>query len=171
VWADKQIDNGKLQNFPASNIYNNIFESDFGAHSNQGADALIIKNIPLTSISEIQSIVLYNRTINPWAVRVIGLAVELYNSTNDPDLNEILANTNVITSNVARYRFDFPSIDTYTGSFATDDSTTNIVSNSIASTEDANIFSFSTELTGDLVSNINTTLADILSRLELLENA
>ena len=97
--------------------------------------------------------------------------IELYNSTNDPDLTEILANTNVITSDALRYRYDFPSLSTYTGSFATDDSTTNIVSNSIASTEDANIFSFSTELTGDLVSNINTTLADILSRLELLENA
>jgi hypothetical protein len=44
------------------------------------------------------------------------------------------------------------------------------VSNSIASTEEANVISFSTELTGELVSNINTTLADILSRLELLEN-
>jgi hypothetical protein len=89
-----------------------------------------------------------------------------------------LANTNVITTNVVRYRYDFPSIDTYTG-FATDDSTTNIVSNSIASTEEANFTPLSTELTGDVVAsgsitangvNINTTLADILSRLELLEN-
>ena len=80
-----------------------------------------------------------------------------------------MANTNVITSDALRYRYDFPSIDTYTD-FVGEDSITNIVSNSIASTEDANIFSFSTELTGDLVANINTTLADILSRLDALEN-
>jgi hypothetical protein len=80
-----------------------------------------------------------------------------------------LANTNVITTATARYRFDFPSIDTYT-EFVGENSITNIVSNSIASTEEANVISFSTELTGELVSNINTTLADILSRLELLEN-
>ena len=102
--------------------------------------------------------------------RALGLIFELYNSTNDPDLTEVLATTNVITSNVVRYRYDFPSLSTYTGSFATADSTTNIVSNSIASTQEANVISFSTELTGDLVSNINTTLADILARLELLEN-
>jgi len=169
MWADKQIDNGNFINkYPASNIYNNIFESDIGAHGNDGADALIIKNIPLTSVSEIQSIVLYNRTINPWALRVIGLAVELYNSTNDPDLNEILANTNIITSRVNRYRFDFPSIDTYT-EFVGENSITNIVNNTVVLTEEANEISFSTELTGDLVANINTTLADILSRLELLE--
>jgi hypothetical protein len=150
VWADKQIDNGDFHNYPASNIYNNIIESETGAHSNEGADALIIKNIPLTSVSELQSIVLYNRTINPWALRVIGLAVELYNSTNDPDLNAILAITNVITSRVNRYRFDFPSIDTYTGGFVGEDSITNIVNNTDALTEDANIFSFYTELTGDV---------------------
>jgi hypothetical protein len=119
---------------------------------------------------------------------------ELYNSTNDPDLTEVLANTNVITSNVVRYRYNFPSISTYTGSFATADSITNIVSNSIASTEEANVFSFSTELTGEVWGgnlsvegnvtaenliigsitsngvNINTTLADILSRFTALEN-
>ena len=47
------------------------------------------------------------------------------------------------------------------------------MSNSIASTEEANVISYPAEITGDLVANgvnINTTLADILSRLELLEN-
>ena len=89
-----------------------------------------------------------------------------------------MANTNVITSNVARYRFDFPSLSTYTGSFATADSTTNIVSNSVALTQEANVISFPTEISGDLLTsgsitsngvNINTTLADILSRLTALE--
>jgi hypothetical protein len=170
IWANKQIDIGSYDNnnFPVSNIYNNIFEADLGACSPQSsASALIIKNIPLTSINEIQAIVLYNRITS--SDRARGLFFELYNSTNDPDLTEVLANTNVITTATARYRFDFPSIDTYT-EFVGENSITNIVSNSIASTEEANVISFSTELTGELVSNINTTLADILSRLELLEN-
>jgi hypothetical protein len=175
IWANKQIDIGSYDNnrFPVSNIYNNIFEADLGACSPQSsAAALIIKNIPLTSINEIQAIVLYNRK-DVSSIRTIGLLIELYNSTNDPDLTEDLANTNVITSDALRYRYDFPSLSTYTGSFATDDSTTNIVSNSIASTEEANVILFPAKITGDLVANgvnINTTLADILSRLELLEN-
>jgi hypothetical protein len=171
LWSNKQVDRGsyKGNNFPVSNLYNNIIEAVYGTHSLTGANALIIKNIPLTSINEIQALVLYKRK-DASSDRARGLFFELYNSTNDPDLTEVLANTNVITSNVVRYRYNFPSISTYTGSFATADSITNIVSNSIASTEEANVFSFSTELTGVLVSNINTTLADILSRLELLEN-
>jgi hypothetical protein len=171
LWSNKEVALATYQNNPVSKIYNNIIESGIGAHSLEGTNALIIKNIPLTSINEIQSIVLYNRNLDAAPERVIGLFLELYNSTNDPDLTEVLATTNVITSNVVRYRYDFPSLSTYTGSFATADSTTNIVSNSIASTEEANVISFFTELTGDLVANINTTLADILSRLELLENS
>jgi hypothetical protein len=170
LWSNKEVALATYENNPVSKIYNNIIESGIGAHSLEGTNALIIKNIPLTSINEIQSIVLYNRNIAAAPERVIGLFLELYNSTNDPDLTEVLVTTNVITSHVVRYRYDFPSLSTYTGSFATADSTTNIVSNSIASTEEANVISFSTELTGDLVANINTTLADILSRLELLEN-
>ena len=112
---------------------------------------------------------MYNRINTGSSQRIIGLAVELYNSTNDPDLNEILANTNVMTSRVNRYRFDFPSLDTYT-EFVGENSITNIVNNTVVLTEEANEISFSTELTGDLVANVNTTLADILSRLELLEN-
>jgi hypothetical protein len=159
-----------------------------------GTNALIIKSIPLTSINEIQAIVLYNRDITI-AVRVTGLFFELHNSINDPNLTEVLANTNVITSNVVRYRYNFPSISTYTGVFASDDSTTLIMSDSVALTEEANVLSFSTELTGEVWGgnlsvegnliaetlvvgsitsngvNINTTLADILSRLEFLENS
>jgi hypothetical protein len=82
--------------------------------------------------------------------RAIGLAVELYNSTNDPDLTEILANTNVITTANAIYRFDFPSLSTYTGDYATDESITQIVSEGDIKIQDANIFSFYTELTGDV---------------------
>jgi hypothetical protein len=176
---DVDVDVGQEANLVASNAYNNNFENDptfLGAMSSTASTvntALIIKNIPLTIIDNIQSLVLYNRINTGSSQRIIGLAVELYNSTNDPDLTEVLATTNVITTATASYRFDFSSISTYTGSFATADSTTNIVSNSIASTKEANVISYPAEITGDLVANgvnINTTLADILSRLELLEN-
>jgi len=50
--------------------------------------------------------------------------IELYNSTSDPNLNTVLATTAVITTAINVYRFDFPSIDTYTGSFASADSLT-----------------------------------------------
>ena len=55
--------------------------------------------------------VLYNRKVNQ--VRAIGLALELYNSNNDPNLETPLASTNEIASGVNVYRFDFPAIDTY----------------------------------------------------------
>ena len=179
-WTDKDTDIGFIfqegvdRSAPA--MYNNVFEA-VGPTSPETSDAntvLIIKNIPYTNISTIQSLVLYNRDDATGGKRAIGLAVELYNSINDPDLTELLATTNVITTNDARYRFDFPSLSTYTGSFATANSTTNIVSDSVAFTEEANVFSFPAEITGDVVANgvnINTTLADILSRLELLENS
>ena len=137
---DVDVDVGQEANLVASNAYNNNFENDptfLGAMSSTASTvntALIIKNIPLTIIDNIQSLVLYNRINTGSSQRIIGLAVELYNSTNDPDLTEVLATTNVITTATALYRFDFPSLSTYTGSFATADSTTNIVSNSVALT-------------------------------------
>jgi hypothetical protein len=89
-----------------------------------------------------------------------------------------LANTNVITTDVTRYRFDFPSISYYTQGFVGADSITNILNGTFASTEEANVISFLTEITGDVVVsgsitsngvNIKTTLTDILSRLTALE--
>ena len=115
---------------------------------------------------------MYNRKVEVTS-RVLGLWIELYNSTNDPDLTEVLANKNVITTDVTRYRFDFASISTYTG-FVGADSITNILYNTFALTQEANVILFPAKITGDLVANgvnINTTLADILSRLELLENS
>jgi hypothetical protein len=152
LWSNKQIDRGSLLGTsPVSNIYNNTIESDIGAHSVSGTNAVIIQNIPLTSINEIQAIVLYNRTTTITnTYRVLGLFFELYNSTNDPDLTEVLANTNVITTATARYRYDFPSISTYTD-FVGEDSLTNILNNTFALAEGASLISFLTELTGDVV--------------------
>ena len=90
-----------------------------------------------------------------------------------------MANTNVITTNVPSYRFDFPSLSTYTA-FVGEDSITNILNNTFALAEDAIFTDYAFDITGDIVIsgsitsngvNINTSLADILSRLELLENS
>ena len=161
LWSNKEIDRGSLLGTsPVPNIYNNIIETEIGAHSVSGGNALIIKNIPLTSINEIQAIVLYNRTTSTITIdRAIGLFFELYNSTNDPDLTEALANTNVITTGTARYRYDFPSISTYTD-FIGEDSITNILNNTFALTEVANVISFPTEITGDVVISGSITASD-----------
>ena len=119
----------------AEAIYNNVIEPDTGLASGSNSTikvALIIKNIPLTAINDIQALVLYNRKNTSLGSRTIGLAIELYNSINDPDLNLILANTNVIKTDALSYRFDFPSLSTYTGSFASVASTTLIINNSVA---------------------------------------
>ena len=55
--------------------------------------------MPLNLIDTIQALVLYNRT-GDFNNTTIGLAIELYNSTKDPTLTEILATTSVITTAV-----------------------------------------------------------------------
>ena len=64
-------------------------------------------------------------------MRAVGLSIELYNSTLDPNLTNVLATTNVISSLSLRYRFDFPSISTYTLGFTTSESTTKITSTAV----------------------------------------
>jgi len=111
-------------------IYNNVIETDFGTHSlsSSTTNALIIKNIPLTLVNDIQALILYNRKNAD--TRALGLIIELYNFTIDPDLNEVLATTNEITTASVAYRFYFPSISTYTD-FVGDKSITNIVNNKL----------------------------------------
>jgi len=104
------------------------------------------KNILLTSISTIQSIVSYSRTAGKQHSE--GIAIELYNSA---DFTEILASTNIITLKRTVYRFDFPSIDTYTGGFATDDSITQIISEGDIVIEDALFTPLNVDITGDVV--------------------
>ena len=132
-------------------VYNNILEinSNFGTHSDSNAtSALIIKDIPLTIINDIQSIVYYNRSGEN---RSIGLVLELYNSTNDADLIYPLASSNVITTESLRYRFDFPSISTYSLGFANGSNTEKIVIDTIALTE--NISLSNIEMTGNVSMN------------------
>ena len=120
--------------------------------ANSSDIALIIKNIPLTAINTIQSLVLYNRTVGKQHNE--GVAIELYNST---DLTEILASTNIITLKRSVYRFDVPSIDTYTGRFATDNSITQIINEGDIIIEDANFTPLNVEITGDVVASGSIT--------------
>jgi hypothetical protein len=56
---------------------------------------------------------------------------ELYNSTYDPTYTMPLATTSPITETFYIYRFNFASISTYTGSFATAPSITEIPSETL----------------------------------------
>ena len=139
--------------------HNNILENniDFGAHSESG-NALIIKNIPLTNINDIQSIVYYNRSGED---RSIGLVLELYNTLNDTDLIYSLASSNVIStySLLVRYRFDFPSISSYSG-FADENSINEIVNDTIALTETISLYNI--EMTGNVSMNNDLSIGGSL---------
>jgi hypothetical protein len=164
---NEEVDLGALgSTSSAINIYDNSFGTEFDTHSIEGNSNanifLIIRNIPLTSIESIQSLVLYNRT-GQFTNTTIVVAIELYNSTDDPNLNTILATTAVITTAVNVYRFDFPSIDTYTGSFASADSTTQIASDIYATTHVVSVSaSPSIQITGDVVVSDSITASSAI---------
>ena len=138
-------------------VYNNILENnnDFGTHSVSG-NALIIKDIPLTNINDIQSIVYYNRNGED---RSIGLVLELYNIDNDEDLIYSLASSNVISTYSLRYRFDFPSISSYSG-FADENSINEIVNDTIALTETISLSNI--EMTGNVSMNNDLSIGGSL---------
>ena len=122
--------------------------------------ALIYKDIPLTSVDLLEAFVFYNRTSNNTGGRAIGLAIELYNSINDPNLTTALATTNVIENLADVYRFDFPDITTYSSEFSSGNSTTQIVDNTFALTENATITTTTSDpsFIGSLDSNIINVL-------------
>ena len=80
-WSvDKGDDVGFRTGNPASAMYINEIESNTGSHSLDGANTLIIKNIPSTDINKIQALVLYNRSnASHTQERALGLAIEVYN--------------------------------------------------------------------------------------------
>jgi hypothetical protein len=80
----------------------------------------------------------------------IGVAIELYNFTEDPDLNTILATTEEITTAENVYRFDFPSIDTYTG-FSSGDSTTQTPNDTHSTKQVVSETSSPIEITGNIM--------------------
>ncbi len=135
--------------------------------------ALIIKNVPKSSITAIQSFIYYNRVHSTWGQRAIGLAVEFYNIDNDPNLESPLASTNEISSYEAVYRFDFPAIDTYpTGDFSNTNSITQIASETLALKEVVSDIAYSANIVGGLkVDTITTTgNVDISGTLDVTGN-
>jgi hypothetical protein len=93
LWSSKKVDLGYHSTFSPDKIYNNTIETVAGTHSKDPSSdprvALIIRGVPLNYINSIQSIVLYNRVDNIWYMRAVGLSIELYNSTLDPNLTNV----------------------------------------------------------------------------------
>jgi len=118
----------------------------------------------LTYVNDVQSIVLNNRRNSQ--SRAVGLVIELYNTSNDPDLTEILATTNIITISTNNYRFDFPAIETYTSGFGDDTSITQIISETSSIKEDATINDIDT----DVNINSNVTISGEVICNDLIVN-
>ena len=104
--------------------------------------------------------------------RSIGLVLELYNITNDADLIYPLASSNIISTYELRYRFDFPSITSYGLGFATGNSTSQIVNDSIALTETINVSNIemvgNVDISGGLSVNTITlpTIGDVETSIQ-----
>ena len=186
-WSDKEVDIGFQSNAPPSNLYDdNRDDSTSKLLSPVGSPsdvAVIIKNIPFTKIKDIHAIQIYNNINASRGDRTIGLTIELYNSKNDPNFNTILAHSSEFISRWSVYRIDFPSPYNLPFSGSTILPNTGLYVN-LVYLEDATLISFpfnilgNVDIVGDLTAssaivnglNINTTLADILSRLDALEN-
>jgi len=137
-------------------VYNNIIITSTESFSPSGTDSIIIKSIPSTFINDIQSIVLYYRT-NVNTGRILNLQFELYNSVNDPNLTQILAQTPTTTSIENSYRYDFPSFDTYTLGTTGGSSNSQITSGGLIEDGIINTFDSEVNITGNLTSNSLTT--------------
>jgi len=165
-WAeDKDVDIGEyLQTF-STIAHNNEIEATFGAVSPFDRDetvALIISGFPITEISKIQSIVVYNRQDVGVSARIIGLALELYSRKTDVNLESQLASTNEISSYSTVYRYDFPAIDTYpSGDFSDTNSTSQIASETLALKEVISEFADSVNITGGLKADTITTTGNV----------
>jgi hypothetical protein len=157
-WSNKAVNIGFQQypsvdvDAPPSNLYDNNssdftnwFLSPVGSPSDV---AVIITNIPLTKINDLHTIQVFNSTFSSLGNRAIGLTIELYNSINDPNYETILAQSNEITLFTPLYRFDCPSLDTYTLGFSPSGIYPN---NGVYSliVEEMNVLSFPLNITGD----------------------
>jgi len=154
LWTDKT--NALEALMPSSGVHNNNVGGNVDAHSGTTTNvniALIIRNIPPYYLDQIQSVILYNRTLFTGGNHSQGLAIEFYNSSSDPDLNNKLATTNVITELHDIYRFDGPSFNTYNLGFSDNISNTNITNR--AHIED-NITIYDTYNTVNIGSNLET---------------
>ena len=173
--------------FYASKIRNNIVDNSHIIFSVNLITPYISLYIPLTqsfNISDIQSFVLYNRNNNASdQLRLKDFQIELYNRSNGFIPGENILYTMPINTSAPVYRYDLPSISTYTLGFSDIDSQTLIKNisvsdsnfiNTVLKAEGGNV-----EITGNLTAtsaiingvNINTTLTNILSRLYALESS
>jgi hypothetical protein len=154
LWTDKT--NALEALMPSSGVHNNNVGGNVDTDSRTTTNAniaLIIRNIPPYYLDQIQSVILYNRTLFTGGNHSQGLAIEFYNSSSDPDLNNKLATTNVITELHDIYRFDGPSFNTYNLGFSDNISNTNITNR--AHIED-NITIYDTYNTVNIGSNLET---------------
>ena len=113
---------------------------------------------------------LYNRTSQEGRKnRAIGLAVELYNIENDINLKNPVYSTDEITIAEDVYRYDFPSIDTYTGGFSDAISISQIASETLALKEVVSIYS--ANITGGLKVDTITlpTIGDVETSIQQLQ--
>ena len=165
LFTNNDIDIGSFSDNtnPVSKIYDDIIlplDQEARSPANSIVEqALIIKNIPLTKIDDIQSLVSYNRTINANSQdRVIGLAIELYDTRYDANIETILAQTNPITISTAVYRFDLPSIDTYSLGSSSNNSISQIIDEFSSEKEIATINTFDpvVNITGGFCNSLNT---------------
>jgi len=162
--VDKDVDIGQYQDNVSSNAHNNIIEAGFSSVSplDTGENsALLISGFPKTEITKIQSMILYNRQDGS-NTRLVGVALELYSRENDVNLVNPLASSNEIS--VARnvYRFDFPSISSYTAGFSASNSTTAIANDTLALKEVIS-YSGSNISCGTLITSGNATIGGTLS--------
>ena len=123
-WSEKDtpIQGDTIQSVvrnPNPFLFDEIISSGVEASGSGSINAVIVKDIPLTIVNDIQAIVLYHRGGSGNVSLAIGLTIELYNTQDDANLLSPLATTPVIERGVSRYRYDFPSIDTYSLGFTT----------------------------------------------------
>ena len=98
----------------------------------------------------------YNRQDENVLDRTLGLALELYNRENDANLETPLASSNEISVERDVYRYDFPSIDTFSGGFSDTNSITQIASETLALKEVVSEFANSANITGGLTCDTIT---------------
>jgi len=165
-WSDKTLD-PYTDNFYPYLVANNIIDSgttfidgaywgvkDGGFAPNTDV-GLYIPMSDKINIKDIQSAIIYNRGTN---IQFIGCSIELYNRSNDPNLESPLSSTNLITIADDVYCFDYPAIDTYTGGFSNTDSISQIASDVLALKEVVSEFAENANITGGLkVDTITTT--------------
>jgi hypothetical protein len=126
TWNNSFTNKSHPSTFKASRIRENIVDTSHSIFSVNLITSLMSLYIPLTqnfNISDIQSFVLYNRNNNASdQLRIQDFQIELYNRSNGFIPGESIIYTMPINTSVPVYRYDLPSISTYTLGFSDVDS-------------------------------------------------